>query len=199
MTTTKNIYQKLQQARIELAEMKLPKTGLNKFAGYKYYELADFLPATQSIFNKVGLCGVVDFNTVQATLTIIDTDAPDSRILFCSPQAGSDLKCSHAIQNAGAVITYQRRYLYMAAMEITEPDSVDSSAPAAPAPAPTAKPAPSKKQPITAAQYQAMTEYIEKNGIGLEAMRVIEAGMNKYSFNADQTNYLNTLLKPAKS
>ena len=46
----KNIYEKLQECRVELQKMNLKKTGENKFAGFKYYELADFLPTVNELF-----------------------------------------------------------------------------------------------------------------------------------------------------
>ena len=55
------IFWKLSAARIALQEQPLTKSGANKFAGYKYFELGDFLPAIQRIFNDVGLVDVVSF------------------------------------------------------------------------------------------------------------------------------------------
>ena len=40
-----NIYEKLQTARVELQKTALKKSGVNKFAGFKYFELGDFIPA----------------------------------------------------------------------------------------------------------------------------------------------------------
>ena len=37
------------------------------------------------------------------------------------------MKGAHAIQNLGAVETYQRRYLYLAAFEIVENDGLDAT------------------------------------------------------------------------
>jgi hypothetical protein len=42
--------QKLMQARIKLQSTALKKSGMNKFAGYQYFELSDFLPQIQQIF-----------------------------------------------------------------------------------------------------------------------------------------------------
>ena len=52
-----NLFQKLQKARVELQEMNLKKSGQNKFAGFSYYELSDFLPAINIICNNVNLRG----------------------------------------------------------------------------------------------------------------------------------------------
>lgn len=121
------VHKKLMQARIRLQGTKLQKTGLNKFAGYKYFELGDFLPEIQLIFHDIGLCGVVSYDANYATLAITDTD-DGTVIVIASPMAGAELKGAHPIQNLGAVETYQRRYLWMTAMEIVEHDAIDSSA-----------------------------------------------------------------------
>jgi len=120
------VHKKLMAARVRLLHTKLQKTGLNKFAGYKYFELGDFLPEIQLIFHDIGLCGVVSYDANYATLSITDTD-DCTVIVIASPMAGAELKGAHPIQNLGAVETYQRRYLWMTAMEIVEHDAIDSS------------------------------------------------------------------------
>ena len=121
-----NIYKKLMEARIKLQSLELKKTGVNKFAGYNYFELSDFIPATLSIFNDIGLCGVVSYDREVATLTIRDVDS-EGVIIITSPMESANLKGCHPIQNLGAVETYQRRYLWVTAMEILEYDALDSS------------------------------------------------------------------------
>jgi hypothetical protein len=121
-----SVYKKLQQARVELQSVKMSKSGHNKFAGYQYFELGDFLPAVQDIFNRLGLCGVISFTAELATLRIVDADSSEE-IGFQSPMAGASLKGCHDIQNLGAVQTYQRRYLYTTAMEIVEHDALDAT------------------------------------------------------------------------
>jgi len=116
------------QARISLQEAPLKKSGHNKFAGYSYFELGDFIPTINKIFNEVGLCGVVSYDTEIASLTITDTD-DGTNIVITSPMAEANLKGCHPIQNLGAVETYTRRYLWVTAMEIVEHDALDSSAP----------------------------------------------------------------------
>jgi len=121
-----SVYKKLQQARLKLQSTALKKSGKNKFAGFEYFELGDFLPTIQTIFNEVGLCGTVSFGTDIATLNIVDTDDVTQSIVFTSPMSTAELKGCHAIQNLGAVQTYLRRYLWVAAMEIVEHDAVDA-------------------------------------------------------------------------
>jgi len=141
-----SVHKKLMQARVKLQGTEMKKSGLNKFAGYSYFELGDFIPHIQNIFNNVGLCGVVSFDATHATLCITDTE-DGSQIVVTSPMAEANLKGAHPIQNLGAVLSYQRRYLWMAAMEIVEHDIIDSG-PAAepkPEPKPESKPAPKLK------------------------------------------------------
>ncbi len=122
------VHKKLMAARIMLQNAPLKKSGHNKFAGYSYFELGDFIPTINQIFNEVGLCGVVSYDTEIASLTITDTD-DGTNIIITSPMAEANLKGCHPIQNLGAVETYTRRYLWVTAMEIVEHDALDSSAP----------------------------------------------------------------------
>ena len=121
-----SVYKKLQEARIDLQSRPLKKSGRNKFAGFEYFELGDFLPTIQNIFTEKGLCGTITFYTDIAILTIVDVDKPEDKIEFKSPMSTAELKGCHAIQNLGAVQTYLRRYLWVAAMEIVEHDSLDA-------------------------------------------------------------------------
>jgi hypothetical protein len=134
------------QARVKLQSTEMKKSGLNKFAGYSYFELSDFIPHVQTIFNDLGLCGVVTFSTEYAQLCITDVD-DGTVIVITSPMAEANLKGAHPIQNLGAVLSYQRRYLWMAAMELVEGDPIDS-APPVEAPKPEPKPEPVKKTPV---------------------------------------------------
>jgi hypothetical protein len=122
------VHKKLMEARIALQAAPLKKSGHNKFAGYQYFELGDFLPQINEIFYRNGLCGVISYTKDYADLTITDVD-DGTNIVISSPMVEANLKGAHAIQNLGAVETYQRRYLWMTAMEIVEHDALDSSPP----------------------------------------------------------------------
>lgn len=124
-----NVYQKLSAVRKELHSMQLKKSGHNKFAGYNYFELGDFLMPALTLFDKHNLLGVVSFGTQSATLTVIDMEKTDDRIEFYSPMSSAALKGAHEIQNLGAVQTYLRRYLWVTCLEIVEHDALDSSKP----------------------------------------------------------------------
>jgi len=120
------VYTKLMEARLTLQNTTLTKSGHNKFAGYKYFELGDFIPAIQKIFANLGLCGVISYTQDMATLTIMDME-DNSKIEITSPMSTAALKGCHEVQNLGAVQTYIRRYLWVTAMEIVEHDAIDSS------------------------------------------------------------------------
>ena len=120
------VYAKLVAARNILAHKALKKSGHNKFAGYQYFELGDFLPEIQQIFAEVGLVDVITFTNELATMTIYDCD-DGSSVTFTSPMGSAQLKGCHEVQNIGAVETYQRRYLYVTAMAIVEHDALDAT------------------------------------------------------------------------
>jgi len=120
------VHRKLMEARVRLQATELKKSGLNKFAGYSYFELGDFIPAIQQIFYDVGLCGIVSFKSDYAELSIYGTE-DGTMVMITSPMADANLKGAHPIQNLGAMESYQRRYLWMTALELVEHDAIDSS------------------------------------------------------------------------
>lgn len=133
-----SVHEKLMKARLTLQATKLEKTGHNKFAGYKYFELGDFLPTVQKIFYDLKLSGYVSYLPDVAVLTITDME-DNSQLFINSPMATAALKGAHDIQNLGAVQTYLRRYLWVTAMEIVEHDILDASLGAEPKAKPVVK------------------------------------------------------------
>ena len=145
-----SIYAKLAQARVMLQDEGLQKTGKNYFIQVKtaktldngkiayenepmpYFELGDFLPKINKIFNELKMCSVVSFTEQLATLTIFDAES-DGKVEFTSPMpkvptqnAKGDIGSNTLMQSIGALETYQRRYLYVSALEIVESDAIDS-------------------------------------------------------------------------
>jgi hypothetical protein len=122
------IYQKLHKARIALQNTKLKKSGHNKFAGFKYFELGDILPHINNIFDDLGMTSVFSIRDNLATLTIVDTDLPEGpAVQFTSPIASAQVKGTTPVQSLGAVHTYLKRYLYLNALEIVENDMLDAN------------------------------------------------------------------------
>jgi hypothetical protein len=124
-----NVYQKLNAAREKFHTAEIKKSGHNKFAGYYYFELGDFVVPALKIFKEVGLTSVIRFEADIATMEIVNNDKPEDRIYITSPMSEAALKGCHPVQNLGAVETYVRRYLWVAALEIVEHDALDSAEP----------------------------------------------------------------------
>ena len=78
------------------------------------------------IFDQLGLIGIVSFTKDEASLSIVDMDG-GGEIVITSPFGSAALKGCHEVQNIGAVETYQRRYLWVTAMEIVEHDALDAT------------------------------------------------------------------------
>lgn len=135
-----NVHQRLSAARAQFHTLKLSKSGHNKFAGYKYFELADFLIPALAVFRENGLSAVISFTPELATMRIFNIEEPSQCITITSPLSSAALKGCHEVQNLGAVETYQRRYLWVAALEIVEHDAIDAAEPAAPKAAATSGP-----------------------------------------------------------
>lgn len=137
-TSQKNVYQKIQQVRVELQRMKLKKTGVNTFSKFNYYELSDFLPQLNVLLNDHGLTTQfsilpkTETESEHAFLLVRDSSNPEDTIAFKSPTAEVQIGKTKdgtggamAIQNLGGKITYMRRYMLMMAFEIVESDYVD--------------------------------------------------------------------------
>lgn len=126
-----SVYKKLQEARALLHKTPLNKSGKNKFAGFNYFELGDFIPQVTEIFNKIGLCGVVSFTSDTAYLTVHETEG-DGLITFTSPLVYAENAKGQAIQSLGSTHTYFRRYLWLLCMDVLENDHIDAQEPKEP-------------------------------------------------------------------
>ena len=123
-----NVYEKLQQARVILQNENLKKSGKNAYSGFTYFELADFIPAVNVIFEQLKLCSNFSIVAGIATLTIINSEKIEETTVFTMPTAELQLKGCTAVQALGGVNTYCRRYLYLNALEIVEADMLDPQA-----------------------------------------------------------------------
>jgi len=142
------VYQKLQTARVKLQGVKLEKSGHNKFAGYRYFELADFLPTVNNIFAELGLAHTLEFTDTLASMYVIDTEN-GGHAKFTCPMASAELKGCHPVQNLGASITYITRYLLVMALAICEHDALDAT---------TGADEPRSAKPITKSVFDTLDE-----------------------------------------
>lgn len=127
----KDIYQELQQARYELSQLSLKKTGVNAYAKFNYFQLGDFLPDTIRILNEHGLFSHfyiekdVDngkeyaYMDIRRGMEVIPFKIPAER--------PTPNKTPNPIQEEGSMLTYLRRYLYQIVMDIVEDDEVDAT------------------------------------------------------------------------
>ena len=122
-----NVYQKLNEARAKFHTKALKKTGYNKFAGYYYFELGDFVLPALEIFHEVGLTSVIRFTADHAFMEIVNNDKIEEKIIFSSPMSEANLKGCHPVQNLGAVQTYISRYLWTQVLHLLEHDQLDAT------------------------------------------------------------------------
>jgi hypothetical protein len=120
------VHKKINEARIAFHALPLKKSGHNTFAGYKYFELSDFVIPALRIFNDVGLCAVISFSETTASMHIVDVE-DGTQVIIHSPMGSANLKGCHEIQNIGACETYSTRYLWTAALCIVEHDALDAT------------------------------------------------------------------------
>ena len=141
--TPMNVYQRLLTARAKFLEHGVSKSGKHMELRYKYFELDDIVPIAIGIFTEVGLVPLVSFTDEQAIMTMVNTDNPDETIQFsCPMRYPSENKMVNPVQALGSAQTYLRRYLYMIALDICEPDTIEPTTEKEDnAPAPKAPPA----------------------------------------------------------
>ena len=152
-TKTTNVYQKLLKARATFLNSAVTKSGKNMHLAFKYFELDDIVPKATAIFEEIGILPVVSFDADKAIMVLHNVDDPNDTATFTLPLVQlSENKGTNAVQAFGATVTYYRRYLYMIALDICEPDEIDSGMKNTPAPtvAPTPVATPTDK-PINAA------------------------------------------------
>lgn len=122
-----SVYKKLNEARKAFQNIALKKSGRNQFSQYDYFTLGDIVKPALQVFQDAGLCSVVTFDEKVATMTVIDVDKPEDRIVITSPMGSAALKGCHEVQNIGATETYQRRYLWLTALDAVERDVIEET------------------------------------------------------------------------
>lgn len=124
---TMNVYEKLNKARMMFQNANIKKSGINKYAGYTYFELSDILPVVNKICEEVKATCVISFFNDYAELHFVNAEKPNEEVRFTSPMSKATLKGCHDVQNLGAVETYIKRYLYQNCFEIAESDALDAT------------------------------------------------------------------------
>lgn len=166
-TTVKsqNVYQKLLSARVKFLANNPEKSGKNMHLAFKYFELDDIIPIATKIFEEVGLLPIVSFAPEDAMIQICNVDNPDENIIFSAPIVRlTENKGTNAVQAFGATMTYYRRYLYMLALDICEPDEFDAGTQPTtpPAETPSAKPLTNANGNASDIQIKQLKEVLKK-------------------------------------
>lgn len=136
-----NVLQKLSKARLYFLNQKVNKSGKNMHLEFKYFELEDIVPPAIRIFARVGLVTSTNFDGEKATMTIFNADnLAEAGVTFTAPYrevkpivSNQGKEVTNPMQALGSSITYLRRYLWMMALDITEPDDIDNNLGAEPA------------------------------------------------------------------
>ena len=128
-TAALNAFQKVLMARVKFLEAGAKKTGKNMSLSFRYFELDDIIPVATPIFMELGLLPVVTFTEEVATMTIVNTDKPEDSVVFFSPmRVPESNRGTNPVMALGSAHTYLRRYLYMVALDICEPDTINAQA-----------------------------------------------------------------------
>lgn len=122
---TMNVYGKLIEARKRFLEAGIKKTGVNRYAEYKYFTLDEIIPLKQEIFRDLDLADVISFGNDYAILTVFNVNNPEEKIEFTSQLAADESMIKNPIQKVGAIQTYVRRYLYLLVLDIIESDGIE--------------------------------------------------------------------------
>jgi hypothetical protein len=176
--TVKNVHQKLMTARLKYLNSNIEKSGKNMHLAFKYYELNDIVPPATKIFEEVGLIPLVSFESDRAIMQICNTENPEDSVFFCTPLVTlAENKGTNAVQAFGATITYYRRYLYMLALDVCEPDEFDAGTNQNPTTTPSA---PTTTKPLTNADGNASEIQIKQLKDVLKKLRESDPSQHEY-------------------
>lgn len=128
MASHQKIHQKIARIQKNLMGMKLPKSGENKFANFKYYELEDILPAIFKECYNQELFLEFSFSLEEAQLKVRNWNEPGESVITSvpMPEIVPLNRGMNIMQSEGSYITYLKRYLLTNLFLIMEKDVVDA-------------------------------------------------------------------------
>lgn len=128
MASHQKIHQKIAKIQKNLMAMKLPKSGENKFANFKYYELEDILPAIFKECYNQELFLEFSFSLEEAQLKVRNWNEPGESVITSvpMPEIVPLNRGMNIMQSEGSYITYLKRYLLTNLFLIMEKDVVDA-------------------------------------------------------------------------
>lgn len=126
----KELNKSIIKIRVELQNAKLKKSGRNKFAGFEYFELADFLPKLNELMLEEEMNDRFYVQDGYAVLELIKGEESQTYTIpfnqFDVPVNKQGQPSMQEIQYLGALNTYYKRYLYLNAFGITDGEVIDS-------------------------------------------------------------------------
>jgi len=126
----KSLNESIISIRVKLQNAKLKKSGHNRFAGFDYFELADFLPKLNELMLEENINDNFIITEKYAELTLIKGEEKQAYTIpftqFSTPLNKSGQPSMQDIQYLGALNTYYKRYLYLNAFGITDGEIIDS-------------------------------------------------------------------------
>lgn len=116
--------------RCALQKKNLKKSGKNKFAGFEYFELADFLPTLNELMLAEGVNDMFTIDDEYASLVLVKGEEKNVYripfVMFPTPMNKQGQPSMQDIQYLGALNTYYKRYLYLNAFGITDGEVIDA-------------------------------------------------------------------------
>ena len=125
-----NLNEAIINIRVELQNSKIKQSGRNKFAGFTYFELSDFLPKLNELMLKYKVNDCISINKEYAELNLNFEDEKQTYSIpftvYETPKNKQGGDSMQHIQYLGALNTYYKRYLYLNAFGITDGEVVDA-------------------------------------------------------------------------
>lgn len=124
---------KITIARKMFKDCDVKKSGKNKFQGFSYFELGDFIPHCKEIECELMLCSTFHLKNKKGILKVKDCEPISDEIqgthtFFIKerPDGKEGGNFNQQVQGIGKISTYIKRYCYLDYLNIVEPDTIDS-------------------------------------------------------------------------
>lgn len=125
-----NLNESIIKIRVKLQNSKIKKSGKNKFAGFEYYELGDFLPKLNELMLEENINDLFTIENDEVKLILMKGEEKQEYKMpfkiFETPLTKDGKQSMQDIQYLGALNTYYKRYLYLNAFGITDGEVIDS-------------------------------------------------------------------------
>lgn len=125
-----NLNESVIKIRVKLQNSKIKKSGKNKFAGFEYYELGDFLPKLNELMLEENINDLFTIENDEVKLILMKGEEKQEYKMpfriFETPLTKDGKQSMQDIQYLGALNTYYKRYLYLNAFGITDGEVIDS-------------------------------------------------------------------------